>query len=153
MNSPMAILVNGERVPEELIAEERQRWLMAPGWDAIGDASERETLLQQCSERSAIERVLMRQEMLKDTRPIEQALVDRELQRLGGANGCRTEMTANQRASVEGTLRLAASHAGDCMSPEPPWTASNGSWAKRPWRILFLRPGAEKGKTKSRAVQ
>ena len=98
--------MNGERVPEQVLTEERERLSRMPGWETIETAEERQALLSQATEIAAIDRVLLKQEIDKDPSPLDPKAVEKEISLLRTSNGCRTEMTENLRRTMETKLRL-----------------------------------------------
>jgi hypothetical protein len=103
----MPVIINGEILPKELVREEAQRLGEAPDWRNVPDSLEKRTHLQQAAEQFAIDRILLRQEAEKDTRPMDPALVENEVQRLRTTNGCRVVFDdAPLRLQIERDLRF-----------------------------------------------
>ena len=103
----MPVIVNGEILSKDLIREEAKRLGAAPDWRDVPESLEKRVRLQQTAERFAIDRVLLRQEAEKDTRPIDPALVESEVQRLRTTNGSRVVLDdAPLRRQIERDLRF-----------------------------------------------
>lgn len=103
----MAILVNGERVPDEVLEEEIRRFRVKPEFQSIADEAERARRIRDAAETSAIDRVLLRQEAGKDSSPVEPEAINRELERLRGLTGCRTGVSEQVlRQSLELHIRF-----------------------------------------------
>ena len=85
----MPIIVNGATIPEELIRQESERLGQDPRWNQVGDPTEREWRIKQAGEHSAINRMLLEHAAATDTRPIDPALIEAEVQRQKTAGGCR----------------------------------------------------------------
>ena len=88
----MPILVNGEIIPPELIREEERRLAQLPEWQGIPDGLEKPAHLRQAAEWCVIDRILLRQEADKDSRPIDPALVAAHVERLVTAQSCRVSV-------------------------------------------------------------
>jgi peptidyl-prolyl cis-trans isomerase C len=115
----MPILVNGEISPRELILDEERRLAASPEWRAIPDALEKRTHLRQAAEACVIDRVLMRQETDKDSRPIDPALIAAHVEHLTTAQSCRVLFDAGPLSKqIEGQLRLERT-VRDLMGPLP----------------------------------
>jgi peptidyl-prolyl cis-trans isomerase C len=78
----MPILVNGELVAEAIINEEYHRVANSPTWLQIPDETERGYRMRWTAELAATDRTLIQQLATLDTRPIESALLDQELEKL-----------------------------------------------------------------------
>lgn len=83
----MPVFVNGERVPEEWIREERARVARDLRWAAISDPAQREAHLCHAAEHSAINRLLLEQAAAADPRPIDPAVLEAEVSRQKSAGG------------------------------------------------------------------
>ena len=103
---PSPIKINGEIVPPELIEEERVRLQSHPDLAQVTDSIKRSLLLLTMSENSAIDRVLIKQEVDKDQDPIPPEWMEEEIAQLQRIHGSRQAMDENWRASVERRLRL-----------------------------------------------
>ena len=76
----MAIIVNREPIPESLILDEVYRIGRDPQWQAIADEGDRTARIRQAAEYSAVNRMLLEQAAAEDPRPIDAALLDREVE-------------------------------------------------------------------------
>jgi hypothetical protein len=83
----MAWLVNGVKVPEELVREEFHRLARDPHWNTIANVTERARQLRVAAERCAQDRVLIEQAAAKDERPIDGRAVDAEIERQRAQRG------------------------------------------------------------------
>jgi len=102
----MPYLVNGDVVPEQLIAQESARLSADPQWQQVPEA-ERAQRLRRAAELAAIDRTLVAQAAAKDPRPINPELIEKEVQRQKTAAKCRSAFDDRQlRLLVEGSLRF-----------------------------------------------
>ena len=105
----MPTLVNGKPIPIELIRAESERLSRMEDWkNAAAKSNELDYRLQlrQAAERAAIDKVLIINEIQKDTRPLDQEAVDREVERAKRQGGCRPGFNESAlRENVEATLR------------------------------------------------
>lgn len=103
----MPILVNGEIVPPELLREEERRLGQLATWQDVPEGLEKTLRLRQSAECSVVDRVLLRQEADKDTRPIDPAVVAAHVQQLSAAQSCRSIFdTGPLYRQIEAHLRL-----------------------------------------------
>jgi peptidyl-prolyl cis-trans isomerase C len=115
----MPIVINGEIVPAELIREQERGLAQLPEWQGVPDGLEKGMRLRQAAESCVIDRVLLRQEADKDSRPIDPALVATQVQRLMTAQSCRVLYDdAPLSRQIEGQLRLERT-LRDLMGPLP----------------------------------
>jgi hypothetical protein len=100
----ITIFVNGELILNETIREESHHLRERPEWRDLPESVETSTGLRQEAELRVIDRVLLRQEAEKDTRPLERGLVDAEIERLKTENGgCRSAVDEGfLRRQIEG---------------------------------------------------
>ncbi|HUO29571.1 MAG TPA: hypothetical protein VMU80_10155 [Bryobacteraceae bacterium] len=102
----MPYLVNGDVVPEQLIAQESARLSADPQWQQVPEA-ERAQRLRRAAELAAIDRTLVAQAAAKDPRPINPELIEKEVQRQKTAAKCRSAFDDRHlRLLVEGSLRF-----------------------------------------------
>src|SRR5580700_129884 len=102
----MAMLINGERIPDELMEEEFVRLKRchdaAPASAPMSAVQLR--LLAACT---VVDRVLIRQHANRDPRPIDPAIVEAEMRAQTSVNGCRSGINeAAMRRAAEQELRL-----------------------------------------------
>jgi parvulin-like peptidyl-prolyl isomerase len=86
----MAIIVNGEVIPELIIREERDRVSRDLRWASISNPAERTQRIQDAAEYSAVNRVVFEQAIARDCRPVDYQVVEQEVARQKLAGGCRT---------------------------------------------------------------
>ena len=85
----MPIIVNGQAIPEALIREESERVSRDLRWASIADPQERGQRIREAAEESAINRMLLEYAAATDPRPIDNTLLEREVERQKSAGGCR----------------------------------------------------------------
>ncbi len=103
----MPYLVNGQVVTEQVIGEEHQRIARDPQWQTITDEAERARNMRAAAEASAVDRTLIEQLAESDPRPIDPALVEKELDRLKTQSGVRSGFDdAFVRPRLERDLRV-----------------------------------------------
>lgn len=85
----MPYLVNGQPVPEELIREEFARIGRDPQWQTIANPAERADRLRSAAEVCAQDRILIEQAAMSDSRPIEEEVLQQEIERQKAQWGCR----------------------------------------------------------------
>jgi parvulin-like peptidyl-prolyl isomerase len=103
----MAITVNGQRVPEELIREEQQRVASDLRWQSVLESTDREIRMRKAAEQAAVNRMLLEQAAQADPRPVNPAEIQAEAARLMKSAGCRSAYDDTLlRSHVERTIRL-----------------------------------------------
>ena len=85
----MPYLVNGQLVPEALIAQESARIARDPHLEAISDLDVRAKRLREAAEQSAADIVLIEQLAESDPRPLDDNQTEQEIQRYVTQSGCR----------------------------------------------------------------
>ena len=136
----MPLLINGEIIPPEFIGEEERRLAESPEWQSVSDALEKRRRLRQAAEACVIDRVLLRQEADKDSRPIDTAVVAAEVERVTARQGCRVLFDDGPLArQIEGRLRLERT-LRDLMGPVPQPTEDEIAGLYEAQRHAFLRP-------------
>lgn len=94
-------------MPERLIAEESIRLARDPRWQTIPDPVERAQRLRAAAERSAQDGILIEQLAAGDPRPVDPALIEREVQRQKAQSGCRSAFDDRRlRHFIERNLRV-----------------------------------------------
>jgi hypothetical protein len=119
----MPVLVNGEPILNDPIREEGKRLRQRPEWRDLPDGVETSMRVRQEAELRMVDRVLLRQEAEKDSRPMDPAIVDGEIERLKTENGgCRGSIDEGfLRRQIEGDLRCKRT-VEDLMGPIPALT-------------------------------
>jgi len=136
----MPILVNCEIIPAELIREEERGMAQLSEWRDIPDGLEKGMRLRQAAESYAIDRVLLRQEILKDPRPIDPALVSTHVQRLSAAQSCRAIFDDGPLSrQIEAQLRIQRTMR-ELMGPLPEPTDDEIARLYKAQRHNFQRP-------------
>jgi len=136
------IQVNGESIPAELIREEERRLAHLPEWQGIPDGLDKTMRLRETAEWCAIDRILLRQEADKDSRPIDPALVAAHDERLVTAQSCRVLFDdAPLARQIEAHLRFQRT-LHDLMGPLPPPTEEEIARLYKSRRQSFQRPEA-----------
>ena len=115
----MAILVNGEAVPADMIRAEAQRLGRMSEWQSLADSLENRMALRHVAEQCAVDRILLRQECERDCDPVDPQLVANALERLNAGSGAPVE-AGTLRPQVEARLRferMVARLAGPARQP------------------------------------
>jgi foldase protein PrsA len=102
----LAITVNGETIPQELIELEIERAAKLPGWLSIADAAERDGRIRDAATDSVIDRVLIRQFAESDPAPIESREIEEQLKQRYAQTGFREINRENVAKLIEQQLRL-----------------------------------------------
>jgi hypothetical protein len=136
----MPILVNGEIVPPELLREEERCLGQLPEWQEIPDGLEKTLRLRQAAECSVVDRVLLRQEADKDSRPIDPAVVAAHVEQVSAAQSCRAIFdTGPLYRQIEAHLRLERTM-GDVIGALPQPTEAEIARVYNAQRANFQRP-------------
>jgi hypothetical protein len=136
----MQIVVNGEPLPRELIREQERALAQLPEWRDVPDSFAKNMRLREAAERSAIDRVLLRQATDRDPRPIDPAIVAAEVARLKETNGCRVVFDDRHLSrEIEGQMRLQRT-LRDLMGPVAPPTDAEIARFYKARRKDFARP-------------
>src|SRR5260370_32228580 len=85
----MAMLINGERIPDELVEAEFVR-MRASHCAANGSAPVSEDHLRLMAACAVVDRILIRQHADRDPRPIDPEIIDAEMRRESPPRNCRT---------------------------------------------------------------
>jgi peptidyl-prolyl cis-trans isomerase C len=102
----MPMLINGERVPDELIEAEFTR-LRTSRSTSLESAPVSEPQLRLMAACAVVDRILIRQHADKDQRPIDPALIDAEMSAGMRVNGCRAGINEPaMRRAAEQQLRI-----------------------------------------------
>jgi peptidyl-prolyl cis-trans isomerase C len=100
------MLINGERVPDELIEAEFTR-LRTSRSTSLESAPVSEPQLRLMAACAVVDRILIRQHADKDQRPIDPALIDAEMSAGMRVNGCRAGINEPaMRRAAEQQLRI-----------------------------------------------
>jgi hypothetical protein len=86
----MPYSVNGQLVSEDCVRAEEERLRHDPQWQGIADEAERARRVRAAAEFSAVDVMLVEQIAASDPRPIDSALLERELQKQRAIGNCRT---------------------------------------------------------------
>ena len=107
----MPWLVNSQLVPEEVIRQESDRIGRDKHWQSIPDSGERTRQLRAAAEQSAIDRILIEQQAIRDPRPIDPDLLATEIDRVKASwGGSGTYDESGMRSFVERNLRVQRAH-------------------------------------------
>jgi len=87
----MAMLINGERVPDELADEEfgRLKRCRSALPDSVPTPEDQLRLMAACA---VVDRILIRQHADRDRRPIDSAIIDAEVRKAMRHNNCRSSI-------------------------------------------------------------
>ena len=136
----MQIVVNGQLLPRELIREEERALAQLPEWRDVPDSFEKNMRLREAAQRSATDRVLLRQATDRDPRPLDSAIVAAEVARLKETNGCRVVFDDRHLSrEIEGQMRLQRT-LRDLMGPVAPPTDAEIARFYKARRKDFARP-------------
>src|SRR5436189_2611350 len=107
----MGLLINGELVEDSVIRQEAAA--MRPQYEAAmqgGDPVQLEMQLREWSRENVIERVLLRQEALRDTAPIPEELLNEALKQIRSYAAGRTGRAGQSelRREIETRIRIEA---------------------------------------------
>ncbi|HUS07961.1 MAG TPA: peptidylprolyl isomerase [Bryobacteraceae bacterium] len=130
----MALLINGELVDDFVIREEAAA--LRPQYEAAmhgGDPVQMEMQLREWSRENVIERVLLRQEALRETSPIPPELMDEAMKQIrsqtAGQAGCAGD--AELRQQIESRIRLEALIQKITARVPPPKNKEVGEYYKK----------------------
>ncbi len=116
-----ALYVNGERVPEELVAEEAHGLRSLPHFAGIAESAVRDQQIVVAALNGAIDRVLIKQEAEKDASPVGEFEIASELDRLCQPGACGpSAKRALLRAQAETQARFTRTVRSLIGSKRPP---------------------------------
>ena len=119
----MPWFVNKQIVPEELVHQERDRLSRDPQWHMNPSGHERERQLRVAAEHSAIGRVLIEQQAIRDPRPIDPEAFAQEIDKIKASWGGDYDHEG-MRSFVDRQLRVQRANR-ELMEPATPATAED----------------------------
>ena len=130
----MGLLINGELVEDSVVRQEAAA--LRPQYEAVmqgGDPVQLEMQLREWSRENVIERVLLRQEALRDTAPIPENLMDEAMKQIrsqtAGQAGCASD--SELREQIEMRIRMEVLIEKIASKVPPPKNKEIGDYYKK----------------------